>query len=78
MTADDRALWFRIIVELEKSIPLRTIASKTGSSITALCRYKTGVNEPRYSVGQKLLALHKYRETLTVICSDNGLPPEAE
>ena len=59
--------WFRIITELERGMSLLDIAAKVGCSDSSLCRYKAGVGEPRYSVGHRLIALHRIHPA-------NGMP----
>lgn len=64
--------WFRIISELEAHLSLNQIAQKVGTSDSSLVRYKAGMGEPRFSVGNKLIGLHRL---LTVIYPANGMPP---
>ena len=63
--------WFYIITDLERDMSLREIAIKIGTSTTTVWRYKSGMSEPRYSEGQKLLALHASN------LSKYGTPPIA-
>lgn len=69
--------WFKIIVDLERILPLRELAKKVDSSAASLCRYKAGTHEPRYSVGRKLIALHHLRTCKGVICSAPETQPIA-
>lgn len=64
--------WFHVITDLQRDMGLREIALKIGTSTTTLWRYKAGLSEPRYTEGQKLLALH------ASICSKYGTPPIAQ
>jgi len=65
--------WFRVIVDLERrGLSLRCIAAKTGTSKSALGRYKEGITEPRYSEGMRLIALSK------LICPEYGTATEEQ
>jgi transcriptional regulator with XRE-family HTH domain len=64
--------WFFIIASIERGMSLREIAIKIGTSKSSVHRYKSGLSEPRYSEGQKLLAIH------ASICSKYGTDTSAE
>jgi len=61
--------WFHIITDLERQMSLLDIATKVGCSDSSLCRYKAGIGEPRFSVGNRLIALHR-------IYPARGMPPD--
>lgn len=51
--------WFRVITDLEAIMSLDCMGKKVGCSDSSLCRYKAGLQEPRWSVGNRLISLHR-------------------
>lgn len=58
--ADDRVDWFRVIADLQRAgMPHAQIAKEVDVSRPTIINWQSGITEPKFSKGTKLLGVYR-------------------